>query len=303
MMHYQAEIIAPLTSQALYLHFRRRSSIDKDTLLNALKSLQSLNETDETSLAMVVGLGADLLDYLDVRIPGMRSFPDFPNATLPIHISDTDLFVWLKSDDRGTLFHSSQTLQSLLGSAFETTRQVTAFCYQAGRDLTGYEDGTENPVDDAAIACAILNSEQQDLHGSSFLAIQQWQHNFDAFHAMSRPQQDHMIGRRLSDNEELDDAPESAHVKRTAQESFIPEAFLLRRSMPWVEQNQAGLYFAAFGNSFDAFEAQFKRMLGLEDGIVDALFQISTPIHSAYFWCPPMRQGRLNLSALGLSSS
>ena len=32
-------------------------------------------------------------------------------------------------------------------------------------------------------------------------------------------------GRRHRDNEELDDAPPSAHVKRTAQESFTPEAF------------------------------------------------------------------------------
>ena len=32
-----------------------------------------------------------------------------------------------------------------------------------------------------------------------------------------------------SDNEELDDAPESAQVKRTAQESVTPEAFILRQ--------------------------------------------------------------------------
>jgi putative iron-dependent peroxidase len=50
---------------------------------------------------------------------------------------------------------------------------------------------------------------------------------------MSTTEQDHAVGRRRSDNEELDDAPESAHVKRTAQESFEPEAFVVRRSMPW----------------------------------------------------------------------
>ena len=34
------------------------------------------------------------------------------------------------------------------------------------------------------------------------------------------------------DDPEIDEAPESAHVKRTAQESFDPEAFILRASMP-----------------------------------------------------------------------
>jgi porphyrinogen peroxidase len=38
----------------------------------------------------------------------------------------------------------------------------------------------------------------------------------------------------------------------------------------------------AFGKSFDAFEVQLKRMIG------------------AYFWCSPLRNGRLDLRALGL---
>jgi len=112
--------------------------------------------------------------------------------------------------------------------------------------------------------------------------------------------QDAMVGRRRSDNEELEDAPPSAHVKRTAQESFTPEAFVVRRSMPWTAGAQAGLLFVAFGHSFDAFEAQLRRMAGLDDGVVDALFQMSRPVTGAHFWCPPLRNGQLDLQALGL---
>ena len=111
---------------------------------------------------------------------------------------------------------------------------------------------------------------------------------------------DHHFGRRLADNEEIEDAPESAHVKRTAQESFDPEAFVLRRSMPWMMSMQAGLMFVAFGKSFDAFEAQMRRMAGYDDAIHDAMFKISKPVTGAYFWCPPMRDGRLDLRQLGL---
>jgi porphyrinogen peroxidase len=114
---------------------------------------------------------------------------------------------------------------------------------------------------------------------------------------------DDVIGRRLADNEELEDAPESAHVKRTAQESFDPEAFVLRRSMPWMMAMQAGLLFVAFGKSFYAFEEQMRRMAGYDDGIVDALFGISRPVSGSYFWCPPMREGRLDLRRLGLGTS
>ncbi|MCF8178401.1 MAG: Dyp-type peroxidase, partial [Sulfuritalea sp.] len=120
------------------------------------------------------------------------------------------------------------------------------------------------------------------------------------FDAMSGEEQDNAIGRRRSDNEELDDAPPSAHVKRTAQESFNPEAFVLRRSMSWTDGNAAGLVFVAFGKSFAAFEAQLKRMVGAEDGVTDALFRFTRPVTGAYFWCPPMKNGRLDLSSLGL---
>ena len=89
------------------------------------------------------------------------------------------------------------------------------------------------------------------------------------------------------------------HVKRTAQESFDPEAFMLRRSMPWMMSMQAGLMFVAFGKSLYAFEAQMRRMAGLDDNILDGVFRLSKPVTGAYFWCPPMRGGQLDLRRVG----
>ena len=72
-------------------------------------------------------------------------------------------------------------------------------------------------------------------------------------------------------------------MKRTAQESFSPEAFVLRRSIPWSDENAGGLNFVAFGKSFDAFEAQLKRMVGAEDGITDTLFEFTVQLRAATF--------------------
>jgi putative iron-dependent peroxidase len=175
---------------------------------------------------------------------------------------------------------------------------VDAFKFDIGRDLTGYEDGTENPHDQAALDAAIVQNQGAGRNGSSFVAVQQWLHHWDRFHAMSADQQNHAMGRQISDNEELEDAPESAHVKRTAQENFEPEAFVLRRSMPWSCGTHSGLYFLAFGHTLDAFEAQLRRMSGAEDGVVDALFDFSQPQTGSYFWCPPMRDGAVDLSLI-----
>ena len=87
------------------------------------------------------------------------------------------------------------------------------------------------------------------------------------------------------------------------RDSFDPEAFMLRRSMPWMVSMQAGLMFVAFGKSLYAFEAQMKRMAGHDDGITDAMFKISKPVTGAYFWCPPMRGGGLDLRRLGLGTT
>ena len=70
--------------------------------------------------------------------------------------------------------------------------------------------------------------------------------------------------------------------------------------MPWAEGTDAGLNFVSFGKSFDAFEAVLNRMVGNEDGITDALFTFTRPITGAYYWCPPMKDGKLDLSALGI---
>jgi porphyrinogen peroxidase len=215
------------------------------------------------------------------------------------------LWCWVRGDDLGDLLHITRKLQKALAPAFTLRHVVDAFRHRhsdesgLGRDLTGFEDGTENPKGDEALEAAFVHGQGEGLDGASFVAVQQWVHDLDAFDEMPEEDQDHAIGRRLRDNEEIEDAPESAHVKRTAQESFDPEAFVLRRSMPWMASTQAGLMFVAFGKSFDAFEAQMRRMAGLDDGIVDGVFKLSRPINGAYFWCPPMRGGKLDLRRLG----
>lgn len=68
----------------------------------------------------------------------------------------------------------------------------------------------------------------------------------------------------------------------------------------WVNGSAAGLEFVAFGRSFYAFEAQLRRMVGLEDGITDGLFRFSRPLSTSYFWCPPLHEGQIDLRLLGV---
>jgi putative iron-dependent peroxidase len=268
-----------------------------DALTGCLRELAAIADGER----IVVGLGQSLIRALGREIDGLRDFPVIATAGLDIPSTPAALWVWLRGEDRGELFHDSRLVESLLGEAFALGDCIDGFKYTPiNRDLSGYEDGTENPKGEEAVAAAVVQGRGPGLDGSSFVAVQQWLHDFDLLDAMETPETDDLIGRHLDDNEEFDEAPESAHVKRAAQESFEPEAFILRHSMPWAEDLQGGLVFVAFGRSLDAFEAILRRMAGLEDGIQDGLFRFTRPLTGAYFWCPPVRDGKLDLSALGL---
>ena len=73
---------------------------------------------------------------------------------------------------------------------------------------------------------------------------------------------------------------------------------MVRRSVPRADKGGEGLMFVAFGQSLDAFEAQLRRMAGQEDGILDGLFRFSHPVSGSYFWCPPVKDGKLDISVL-----
>lgn len=293
MQQTQAGILAENAKLARFLSFSIESAAD---IPAALTVLADNIDSDNT----VIGLGQSLVDVLGKAVTGLSTLPAQTGSGIEIPSTPAALWCWLRGDDRGEIFHRSLQIEELLAPAFALNDVIDSFTYDQNRDLSGYEDGTENPQGDEAIEAAVVQGQRAGLNGGSFVAVQQWLHDFDNLKSMTTDQRDDVIGRHQSDNEEFEQAPESAHVKRAAQESFEPEAFILRRSMPWSEGMQAGLVFVAFGKSFDAFEAVLSRMLGHEDKISDALFSFTRPISGAYFWCPPVSNGKLDLSAIGL---
>ena len=237
---------------------------------------------------MVKALGRD--------VPGLRAFPQL-DAVVENPSTQHALWLWLRGAERGELFLQAQALEQTLAPALRLVDSVDGFLHRGGHDLSGYEDGTENPVDDDAVEAAIVASEQPGLAGSSFAAFQLWKHDLNYFKSLPQQEQDNIIGRRMSDNEELDDAPHRP-TSSAPPRKLRPEAFVVRRSVAWADERGAGLAFVALGHSLDAFEVQLRRMSGLEDGIIDGLYRFSRPLTGGYYWCPPMGEAGLDLSLL-----
>jgi putative iron-dependent peroxidase len=247
----------------------------------------------------VVGLGASLVRALGRQVEGLRPFPALAGPGVSAPSTQQALWIYVRGPGRTATFDATERAQASLAGALVLDDALDTFVYRDNRDLSGYLDGTENPQGEAAVAAAVV-SGVPGLGGSSFVAVQRWTHDLASLRGLSRERRDSIVGRRMDDNEELESAPASAHVKRTAQESFSPPAFMVRRSMPWATAHAQGLEFVAFVESVDRFERQLVRMMGLEDGVIDGLFSFSRPTTGGYYWCPPVAGGRLDLSLLAI---
>ncbi len=293
MTHSQPGILAPIAAAGRFLALDLAPGADVPAALARLAEVRCDDD-------LVVGLGDPLVRATGASLAGLRAFPAVCGPGVAFPSTQGSLWIHVRGADAGAILHRARVLLASLGGAFRLDEDVLAFKFQGGRDLSGYEDGTENPKGELAVKAAIVAGEGEGLDGGSFVAAQRWVHDLGVFDRLPAAARDLVIGRRSHDNEEIADAPASAHVKRTAQESFEPPAFMWRRSMPWGSVGAHGLYFVAYGASLDPFERMLGRMAGLSDGIVDALLSFSRALSGGYYWCPPLRaDGRLDLRALG----
>jgi len=285
-MALQPAILEPVPPSARFLTFALEPGEDPRPALGRLAEARA----DER---MVLGFGAPIVRG---ALDGLRPFPSdlalFPSTQAAI-------WAFLAHSDRGAAFDAGRKLYATLGRGFRVVEEIDSFTYRKNRDLSDFEDGTENPKGEAAVAAAIIGGRGAELDGGSFVAVQRWVHDLRAVEAMSDEAREAAVGRRRVSNEEMADAPVSAHVKRTAQESFDPAAFIVRRSMPWGGVVTHGLYFVAYGESLDRFERQLRRMAGRDDGILDGILSFSRAATGGYYFCPPVGSGRLDLRALG----
>ncbi len=286
----QKAILQPVPLLSMHLSFRLKPKADKKQAADLLAKIFAACDGKR----MVLGLGSKLCEQLSLIAPdALKPFSAPANSKVKLPATQHDIWIWLRSQvtdeahlEQASLIEATRNLKNHLEPCFKLAEVNSCFRHGKGRDLTGYEDGTENPTGPKAQLAAFAHD------GSSFVAVQKWQHRWRKINSMSQHERDQTIGRERETNEELDDAPANAHVKRTAQEQFTlsdnTQGFSLRRSMPWHADGNSGLMFVSFGKNFEAFEAQLKRMSGSYDGITDAVFTMSRPISGAYYWCPPL---------------
>jgi putative iron-dependent peroxidase len=131
-------------------------------------------------------------------------------------------------------------------------------------------------------------------HGT-FALVQRFRHDASRFAALAADAQDAVLGLNRGSGNKLESAPASAHVRRVDQDGVTHGASVVRRTLPWGTPPRNGEQHIAFSADLERFHLLLARMTGLEDGVGDALLEYSVAETGAYYFCPPLDGGRLQL--------
>jgi putative iron-dependent peroxidase len=172
-----------------------------------------------------------------------------------------------------------------------TEDEVHGFTYFDDRDLIGFVDGTENPVEQAAIDATIIGEEDAAFAGGSYVIVQKYLHDLKRWNELPVEMQEKIIGRTKLSDIELDDAvkPTSAHNALTTIVENGEELDIVRDNMPFgdVGKGEFGTYFIGYARSPRRTEQMLINMfVGRPPGNYDRLLDFSRAVTGTLFFVP-----------------
>jgi len=243
---------------------------------------------DYAVLALGPTLKVNCLDANLIEVPPMRPFPDL--AAFP-H-TPGDFFVHIKTKKVDETFDISYAFTNIvsLEKMVESIEysEVIGFSYRVGgnklgRDLSGFEDGTENPPPIERRQHAFT------VNGTSFLLTQKWAHDLKTWNKFTVNEQEKIIGRTKVDSIELNPLPPASHVERTEH-----TAKMVRHSVPFGDSKLNGLFFIAYVKDLHTFHHTLRMMGGAYNNVHDKIIKnLSNAVTGAYWYVPNFDMIRL----------
>jgi len=204
--------------------------------------------------------------------------------------TQADLWVWYAAAAYDIVFDLGKATTDALAPLASLARETTGWSYKHTRDLTGFEDGTENPTLYEAPGIALIENGEPGA-GGSVLLFQQWRHDAPAWTALPDRAQEAVIGRTKPDSVELEGAamPADSHVSRTKVTEHGDERPIFRRNVPYGSVTDHGTLFIGFSADQRRMQRMLEQMAGADGGPRDALTRYTTPLTGAYYFVPSVQ--------------
>jgi putative iron-dependent peroxidase len=291
-------VLSPLTRTALFLVV----TIDPGgesrvrALLPELSGLQRAVgfRAPKGTLSCVTGIGSQAWDRLFAG-PRPAELHPFRELAGPVHravATPGDLLFHIRAQRPDLCFALASEIMDRVRDVVTVRDEVHGFKYFDVRDLLGFVDGTENPIGPVASAAVLIGAEDQLFVGGSYVIVQKYLHDLQAWNALPVEAQEKVIGRTKLSDIELDDTvkPADSHVALTTiVDPDGTQRQILRDNMPFgaVGRGEFGTYFIGYARTPAVTERMLERMfLGDPPASHDRILDFSTPVTSTLFFVP-----------------
>ncbi len=248
----------------------------------------------DKSLTLVVGIGSDFYDrvYDGPRPAHLHPFEEVKGDRHTAPSTPGDLLLHIRAVRRDVCFELADLILREFGDAVEVADSVDGFRYFDDRDLLGFVDGSENPRGQFAEDAVLVADDDPHFAGSSYVIVQKYLHDLDAWRAQTVEAQEEAIGRTKLENIEFPDdkkAPDS-HVKlNTIHAPDGRQLKIVRDNMPFSQfsPDVKGTYFIGYAADPAVTEQMLRHMfIGDPPGTTDRILDFSTAKTGCLFFVP-----------------
>ena len=289
-MIHQSGITGIGVTDHAYVELDVKAGTDAARAVGKLAAAINLPSTAGANVVVGIrpGLWADVADAEHVPA-GVHDFdePIRGRDGYDMPATQHDAWLWVASSSRSQAFDVEHHIIGEIRDVFDVADETVGWVYEMNRDLTGFEDGTENPGALEAPGVIAVPAGQPGA-GASVLLYQLWRHRTRDWEGLDDDAQQDVIGRTKIESVELDDdvKPESSHVARTVVEVDGEELEVFRRNTSYGEMLDHGTVFVGFSHDQWRLEEMLRRMAGADGGPRDRLTEFTDALTGAWYVCP-----------------
>jgi putative iron-dependent peroxidase len=292
-------VAAPLTRAAIFLVATLNPGSENRAILRSFCGdlaalLRAVEFRDlEGALSCIMGFGSEAWDRLfgQPRPAELHPFREIRAGARHAVSTPGDLLFHIRAKRMDLCFELATQIMARIENAVSPVDEVQGFRYFDDRDLIGFVDGTENPKGAAVVDAVLIGDEDAAFEGGSYVIVQKYLHDLDAWNKLSTEAQERIIGRTKLADIELDDSvkPTSAHNALTTIVENGKEIKILRDNMPFGRPGHAefGTYFIGYSRSPRTIEQMLENMfIGRPPGNYDRLLDFSRAVTGNLFFVP-----------------
>ena len=238
----QQPVVARLTRAAIFLVTTINPGTEQEPAIRNLCGdlaglVRAVGFRDlDGQVSCILGLGSDAWDRL-IGAPRPKDLHPFREIRGQHRAIATpgDILFHIRAARMDLCFELATQIISRLGAAVHVVDEVHGFNYFDDRDLIGFVDGTENPVEQAAIDATIIGDEDAAFAGGSYVIVQKYLHDLTRWNTLPVEEQEKIIGRKKLSDIELDDSEKlpSAHNALTNIVEDGKQLQIVRDNMPF----------------------------------------------------------------------